>query len=120
VNVVTKFDLNGTTARVEREVEGGNVEVYDVTLPAVFGTHKSLNTPRYASLPGIMKAKKKPFDLKTPGDVGVDSGTLKAKAVVKGYKYPPEKPKGQIFAGEPVEVMVQKVVKLLREEAKVI
>lgn len=120
VNVVTKFDLNGTTARVEREVEGGQVEVYDVTLPAIFGAHKSLNTPRYASLPGIMKAKKKPFDLKTPGDVGVDPSALKPKSVIKGYKYPAEKPKGKVFAGEPVEVMVEKVVKLLREEAKVI
>lgn len=116
VNVVTKFELNGTTARVEREVEGGQVEVYDVQLPAVFGAHKSLNTPRYASLPGIMKAKKKPFDVKKPADFGVNAGA--AKSVIKGYKYPPEKPKGKIFQGEPVEVMVEKVVKLLREEAK--
>ena len=120
VNVVTKFDLNGTTARVEREVEGGQVEVYDVTLPAVFGAHKSLNTPRYASLPGIMKAKKKPFDAKSPADFGVNTGNLKAKAQIKGYKYPPEKPKGKVFAGESVEAMVEKVVKLLREESKVI
>ena len=116
VNVITKFELNGTTARVEREVEGGQVEVYDVQLPAVFGAHKSLNTPRYASLPGIMKAKKKPFDSKKPADFGVNAGS--AKAIIKGYKYPPEKPKGKIFQGEPVEVMVEKVVKLLREEAK--
>lgn len=120
VNVVTKFDLSGTTARVEREVEGGQVEVYDVTLPAVFGAHKSLNTPRYASLPGIMKAKKKPFDVKNLGDLGLDPNTLKARAIAKSYKYPPEKPKGKVFAGEPVEAMVEKVVKLLRDEAKVI
>jgi electron transfer flavoprotein alpha/beta subunit len=67
-----------------------------------------------------MKAKKKPFDVKTPGDLGVDTASLKAKSVIKGYKYPPEKPKGKVFAGEPVEAMVEKVVKLLREEAKVI
>ena len=120
VNVVTKFDLNGTTARVEREVEGGQVEVYDVSLPALFGTHKSLNTPRYASLPGIMKAKKKPFDVKAPSDVGVDASALKPRSITKSFKYPPEKPKGQVFAGEPVEAMVEKVVKLLRDEAKVI
>lgn len=120
VNVVTKFDLSGTTARVEREVEGGQVEVYDVTLPAIFGAHKSLNTPRYASLPGIMKAKKKPFDVKNLGDLGLDPNTLKARAIAKSYKYPPEKPKGKVFAGEPVEAMVEKVVKLLRDEAKVI
>jgi electron transfer flavoprotein beta subunit len=116
VNVITKFELNGTTARVEREVEGGQVEVYDVQLPAVFGAHKSLNTPRYASLPGIMKAKKKPLDAKKASDFGVNVGA--PKTTVKAYKYPPEKPKGQIFQGESVEVMVDKVVKLLRSEAK--
>ena len=120
VNVVTKFELNGTTARVEREVEGGQVEVYDVSLPAVFGAHKSLNTPRYASLPGIMKAKKKPFDVKNPSDLGLDGSALKPRAVAKSFKYPPEKPKGKVFTGEPVEAMVEKVVKLLRDEAKVI
>lgn len=116
VNVITKFELNGTTARVEREVEGGQVEVYDVQLPAVFGAHKSLNTPRYASLPGIMKAKKKPLDVKKPSDFGVNASA--ARSIVKGYKYPPEKPKGKLFQGESVEAMVEKVVKLLREEAK--
>jgi electron transfer flavoprotein beta subunit len=122
VNVVTKIELNGDKAVVEREVEGGQVEAYDVTLPALFGAHKSLNTPRYASLPGIMKAKKKPFDSKKPADYGLDAAQLaaKAKVAVVSYEYPPEKPKGQIFKGEPLEVMVDKVVKLLREEAKVI
>jgi electron transfer flavoprotein beta subunit len=115
VNVVTKFELNSTTARVEREVEGGQVEVYDVQLPAVFGAHKSLNTPRYASLPGIMKAKKKPLDVKNAKDLGV---AATSKTVIKGYKYPPEKPSGKVFKGEPVADMVAKVVKLLREEAK--
>lgn len=122
INVVSSFALNGKTARVEREVEGGQVEVYDVELPAVFGANKSLNTPRYASLPGIMKAKKKPFDLKKPGDIGVDAGALKAgiHSVVTGYTNPPEKPAGKVFKDEDVAVMVEKVVKLLREEAKVI
>lgn len=122
VNVVTKVTLNGTNAQVEREVEGGQVEVYDVSLPAVLGAHKSLNQPRYAALPGIMKARKKPFDLKKPGDLGVDANALKAgvRAVVKGYMPPPEKPAGKVFKGEDVGVMVDKVVKLLREEAKVI
>ena len=120
VNVITKLTIAGETATAEREVEGGQVEVYEVGLPAVFGAHKSLNNPRYASLPGIMKAKKKPFDSKAPGDFGCDAGALKSgiKAVVKSFKYPPEKPAGKLFQGEDVAVMVQKVVKLLREEAK--
>ncbi|MCX6118608.1 MAG: electron transfer flavoprotein subunit beta/FixA family protein [Proteobacteria bacterium] len=116
VNVITKFDINGTVARVEREVEGGQVEIYDVQLPAIFGAHKSLNTPRYASLPGIRNASKKPFDSKKPADYGVSS--MAPKTTIKGFKYPPEKPKGKLFQGEPVDVMVDKVVKLLREEAK--
>lgn len=122
VNVVTKFSLNGSTATVEREVEGGQVEVYEVQLPAVFGAHKSLNQPRYAALPGIMKARKKPFDLKKPGDLGLDANALKSgsKAVIQGYTPPPEKPAGKVFKGEDLSVMVDKVVKLLREEAKVI
>ncbi len=122
VNVLTSFALNGKTARVEREVEGGQVEVYDVELPAVFGANKSLNTPRYASLPGIMKAKKKPFDVKKPGDIGVDASALKSgiRSTITGYTNPPDKPAGKIFKDEDVSVMVDKVVKLLREEAKII
>ena len=122
VNVVEKLTVNGKSATAEREVEGGMVEVYEVQLPAVFGADKSLNTPRYASLPGIMKAKKKPLDLKKPGDLGVDAGALKGsvRAVVKGFTPPPEKPAGKVFKGEDLEVMVDKVVKLLREEAKVL
>ena len=63
-----------------------------------------------------MKAKKKPLDVKKPSDFGIAAST--AKAVISSYKYPPEKPKGQLFQGEAVDVMVAKVVKLLREEAK--
>ena len=120
VNVVSKLAIEGKTAKAERSVEGGQVEVYEVGLPAVFGTDKALNKPRYASLPGIMQAKKKPLDLKKPADFGLDAAALKSgiKAVVKGYANPPDKPAGKIFKGEDVEVMVDKVVKLLREEAK--
>jgi electron transfer flavoprotein beta subunit len=122
VNVVNKLTLNGKTAQIEREVEGGQVEVYEVGLPALFGANKSLNTPRYASLPGIMKAKKKPLDKKAPGDFGVDANAAKSstKVTISAYKYPAQKPPGKIFKGEEVNVMVEKVVKLLREEAKVI
>jgi electron transfer flavoprotein beta subunit len=122
VNVVTKLTLTGEKAHVEREVEGGKVEVYDVNLPAVIGAHKSLNTPRYASLPGIMKAKKKPFDAKTPGDFGINAADIKSKikVVVKSYEYPPAKPAGRLFQGEELEVMADKVVQLLRQEAKVL
>ena len=69
-----------------------------------------------------MKAKKKPLDSKKPGDFGLDAAALKAgvKTVTRGFLPPPEKPAGKVFKGEDVAVMVDKVVKLLREEAKVI
>jgi electron transfer flavoprotein beta subunit len=63
VSVVAHFELEGSKAVVEREIEGGR-EVVEVTLPAVFTTDKGLNQPRYASLKGIMAAKKKPIDEK--------------------------------------------------------
>lgn len=122
VNVVNKLSIEGKNAKAEREAEGGLVEVYSFPLPAVIGANKSLNTPRYAALPGIMKAKKKPFDVKSPADLGLDKAQLQAKikVVIKSYQYPPQKAAGQVLKGEPIEAMVAKVVKLLREEAKVL
>jgi electron transfer flavoprotein beta subunit len=122
VNVVNKLTLEGKNATAEREAEGGLVEVYKFPLPAVIGANKSLNTPRYAALPGIMKAKKKPFDVKKPADLGLDNAQLqgKVKVAIKTYQYPPQKAAGQVFKGEPIDAMVAKVVKLLREEAKVL
>jgi electron transfer flavoprotein beta subunit len=122
VNVVISWTLNAGTAVAEREVENGQVEVYEVGLPAVFGAHKSLNNPRYASLPGIMKAKRKPLDVKTPGDFGMTPAQLtsSAKVSIAGYTLPPPKAAGKVFKDEPVDTMVAKVVDLLRREAKVI
>lgn len=123
VQVVTRLEwLEGNTrARVSREVEGGMLEVYDVTLPAVLGAHKSLNQPRFPSLPGIMKAKKKTLVEKklaelltgAPGDGQPTTRTL-------AFELPPEKAPGKIFKGRPVAEMVKEVVGLLRSEAKVI
>lgn len=122
VNVVTKMEVNGSVVRAEREIEGGQTEVFEVTLPAVFGANKALNTPRYASLPGIMKAKKKPFDKKTVDDLGLNAAELESanKTLVKGFRYPAEKPAGKMFKDDSVEAMVSNVVKLLREEAKIV
>ena len=67
----SKVEVEGDTARVTREVDGG-LQVLEVALPAVVTVDLRLNEPRYASLPNIMKAKKKPIDSKTPADFGVD------------------------------------------------
>jgi electron transfer flavoprotein beta subunit len=118
VNVINSLELNGESAKVEREVEGGQIEVFEVSLPVLLGANKALNQPRYASLPGIMKAKRKPFDNKTVADFGLDTASLVSKTEVASYAFPPEKPQGKIFKDQPVDAMVGEVVKLLREEAK--
>jgi len=67
----SKIVLHAGKASVTREVDGG-LQTIDVDLPAIITTDLRLNEPRYASLPNIMKAKKKPIDIKTPADLGVD------------------------------------------------
>ncbi|MFO0202086.1 MAG: electron transfer flavoprotein subunit beta/FixA family protein, partial [Alphaproteobacteria bacterium] len=70
----SKIVLAGSKATVTREVDGG-LQTLDVELPAIVTTDLRLNEPRYASLPNIMKAKKKPIDVKTPADFGVDTSS---------------------------------------------
>ncbi len=68
---ISKLELSKETAEVTREVDGG-LETLQVTLPAILSTDLRLNEPRYASLPNIMKAKKKPIVEKSPEEYGVD------------------------------------------------
>lgn len=106
----SKLVLDGGEALVTREVDGG-LETIALTLPAVVTVDLRLNTPRYASLPNIMKAKKKPIETITPAALGVDTAprlrTLKVE----------EPPKRQ--AGIMVKSVAELVAKL-RDEAKVI
>lgn len=66
------LEVDGKTAKVTREVDGGLQDV-ELKMPAIITTDLRLNEPRYASLPNIMKARKKPVEEKTPGDYGVDT-----------------------------------------------
>lgn len=118
VQVVIKVDWqnSGQSARVEREVEGGMVEVYDVAAPMILGAHKSLNEPRFPPLPGIMKAKKKPLAEKKLSEVLSESPLV----TTRSFALPAEKAAGKVFKGDPLPDMVKKVVGLLRSEAKVI
>ncbi len=68
----SKLELGDGSAKVTREVDGG-LQTIEVKLPAIVTTDLRLNEPRYASLPNIMKAKKKPLDKKAPADFGVDT-----------------------------------------------
>ncbi len=68
----SKVVIEGDTAKVTREIDGG-LQTIEIKMPAIVTTDLRLNQPRYASLPNIMKAKKKPLDEKAPGDYGVDT-----------------------------------------------
>ena len=68
----SKVELGGDNAKVTREVDGG-LQTIEIKLPAIVTTDLRLNQPRYASLPNIMKAKKKPLDEKSAADYGVDT-----------------------------------------------
>ncbi|MEK9832983.1 MAG: electron transfer flavoprotein subunit beta/FixA family protein [Rhodospirillaceae bacterium] len=106
----SEIELGDGTAKVIREIDGG-LETIDINLPAIVTTDLRLNEPRYASLPNIMKAKKKPIDELTPDDLGVDVAprleTLKVE----------EPPKRE--AGVMVETVAELVDKL-KNEARVI
>ena len=67
----SKLELDGDKAKVTREIDGG-LQVIELKMPAIVTTDLRLNQPRYASLPNIMKAKKKPLDEKSPSDYGVE------------------------------------------------
>ena len=69
---VSKLEIEGSRARVVREVDGG-AQTVELKMPAVITTDLRLNEPRYASLPNIMRAKKKPIEEKIPADYGVDT-----------------------------------------------
>jgi electron transfer flavoprotein beta subunit len=121
VAVIVGFEQNGETITVKREVEGGALEVYELNTPCVLATNKGINTPRYASLPGIMKAKRKPMQTLTLADVGVSADDR--RVVYSDFTLPPEKPAGKKFDAmdEAQQAsIVAEVVGLLRTEAKVI
>jgi len=121
VTNINAFEHEGDTALVNRDVGGGVAEKVRVALPAVLTCDKGLNTPRYASLPGIMKAKRKPVKKLSPADLGVEDevGGDNAKVVLSGYHLPPERPVGRILQGE-LSDQISELVQLLRSEAKVL
>jgi len=105
---ISTLALEGGRARVEREIEGGR-EVVELELPAVLTADKGLNEPRYASLKGIMAAKKKPMDVKKVSDYGV---AVEAQIKETGVELPPPRAAGQFVPD------VATLVKKLADEAK--
>ncbi len=118
VSVVVKLEIQDGKFRAEREIEGAR-EVLEGSLPAVFTAQKGLNTPRYASLKGIMAAKKKQIEVRTLESLGLSADSLTPRVAVQKIALPPSRPPGKILKGE-VSQTVSELVRLLHEEAKVI
>lgn len=110
VTAVSKLELDGGKGVAHREIEGG-VEVVEFALPAVLTADKGLNTPRYPALKGIMAAKKKPVEVKP---VTFAAPRLRVAAL----EMPPARKEGRIVGEGPDAV--PELVRLLREEAKVL
>ena len=124
LSIIVKVEISedGKSVKVNRPVEGQTL-VIESSLPVVITAQKGLNEPRYASLPGIMKAKKKPLEVKTLADLGLDSsqvGEGARKLKVIELTPPPKREAGKIVQGETPEEKAAELVRLLREEAKVI
>jgi electron transfer flavoprotein beta subunit len=110
ISVVVSFKIEGDKITAEREIEGGR-EVVETVLPAVITTQKGLNEPRYASLKGIMASKKKVIEEKPA------KGANNLTEIIK-LTLPPTKQPGRIIGTD--ASAVPELVRLLREEAKVI
>jgi electron transfer flavoprotein beta subunit len=118
VTMVIKFEVaaDKSKATVTREIEGGQA-VVEVPLPAVFSAQKGLNEPRYASLPGIMKAKKKPVDVKKAADLGVSEGP---KTAIKEMSLPPARQAGKVITGDDAAAKAKELARILHEEVKIV
>ena len=115
-NVVKINTADGKAYTLNRELEGGLNEIMDLTAPAVLTIQSGLNEPRYPTLPGIMKAKKKQLDAKSGADLGVSASSR--TAFIKMF-VPVSDTMAEIIAGAPAEAAA-KLVDKLKNEAKVI
>ncbi|MBI3077739.1 MAG: electron transfer flavoprotein subunit beta/FixA family protein [Deltaproteobacteria bacterium] len=116
-----ELDLERRAARVHREIEGA-AEVLELPLPALLTAQKGLNEPRYPSLPGIMKAKKKEVKVLALKDLGLSAdvvGPRGSRTELLQMFPPPPRKAGQVLQGPAAET-VKTLVRLLHEEAKVI
>lgn len=117
VTVVLGIEYAAGKLKCKREVEGGAFETVEVPTPCVIAAQKGLNEPRYASLPNIMKAKKKEVKALKASDLGVSDADLKIK--LKNLQLPPPKQAGKKIEGD-AAAQAHELARLLHTEAKVI
>jgi len=117
-----ELDPGAASAQVTREMESGMNEVFRLQLPAVLAVQAGINHPRYASLKGIMKAKRKPVDTPTPADLGLDPeaiGAAGSRLEVLEVSLPSSGDGAQMLDGD-AAAMAKTLVEKLRNEARVL
>jgi electron transfer flavoprotein beta subunit len=121
ISVATAFEMSEDAAKavINRRIEGGD-ERWDAGLPVIVSCEKGLNEPRYASLPGIMKAKKKEIRTKNLSDLGFDGLPAGGRSRILKWLPLPKSGECRMVEAEEMADAVGELVKLLREEAKVI
>ena len=118
VTTIVGLEIDGGTAKIDKDIEG-DLEKIEVSLPVLVTCQQGLNEPRYTSLPGIMKAKKKPLEQLELDDLDLDEDDVEAKTKTISIFLPPKKQAGRILQGE-MDERVKELVNLLTNEAKVI
>ncbi len=118
VTTITKLEIDGEKATITRDVEGDS-EIIEASLPLLVTAQQGLNEPRYPSLPGIMKAKKKPLEELELDDLDLEEEDVEAKTKTIEIYLPPKKEAGKVLSGE-LNDQVKELVQLLHSEAKVI
>ncbi|MYL41584.1 electron transfer flavoprotein subunit beta/FixA family protein [Virgibacillus salexigens] len=118
ITTITSLKIDGDKVNIEKDVEG-DVEIIEASLPVLVTCQQGLNEPRYPSLPGIMKAKKKPLEELEIDDLDLDEDEVAPKSKTIDIFLPPEKEAGRVLEGE-MNDQVTELVSLLKHESKVL
>jgi electron transfer flavoprotein beta subunit len=120
ITMVIKEEIAENRIKCHQTIDGG-IAVVEAPLPALITTQRGLNEPRYASLPGIMKAKKKPLDNKTLADLGLDPQLFSTpKVKIVALKPPPDRKGGRVVEGQTAQEKARELVRILHEDEKAI
>lgn len=120
--LVMGVEMEETTVKVTREMESGMNEIFRMSLPAVIEVQAGINHPRYASLKGIMKAKRKPIDTPSPTDLGLDVGAIGAagsRVEIVDVAFPESGEGAEMIEGDAASA-AQTLVDKLQNEARVL
>ncbi len=116
IAIALETSEDGATIRVKRELENGWFQWVSMALPALVTIQSGINKPRYASLKGIMGAKKKPVDAKSAADLALSAADLASSELIRGLSFPVREKQTEILEGD-VETVAAQLVERLRDRA---